>query len=221
MCVCFFSSLDSVSQFLSISRGPYWGGRGTSCSAVHIRLTLEEGEMLPFLPQPFYGGLMIYCSGFSLFSSYLEGGQFNKHACFLPRPSDSSHSHRNVLWCHCVHAQLWPSSETFSPEQPQQGAEKSSSKKNLMGAVHRCTSPKHKACLWSPGRQTDHTSDWENGVREMTEVSYFQMMIEWLKFRWPFTTVVYFLHTLDNRHLLSCQWQVQRYFCDPYLLKDG
>lgn len=48
-------------------------------------LTLKDRETWPFLPPLFYGGLMIYCSGFLLFSSYLEGGQFNKHACFLPR----------------------------------------------------------------------------------------------------------------------------------------
>lgn len=48
------------------------------------RLALKDSETLPLLSQPLYGGLMIYCSDFSLFSSYLEGGQFNKHARFLP-----------------------------------------------------------------------------------------------------------------------------------------
>lgn len=79
----------------------------------YIRLTLKYRETLPFLPQPLYGGLMIYCSGSSRFSSYLEGGQFNKHAHFLPRPSDSPHSQRNVPWCHCVQHSCDPVQRLF------------------------------------------------------------------------------------------------------------
>lgn len=79
----------------------------------YIRLTLKDSETVAFLPQPLYGGLMIYCPGFSLFSSYLEGGQFNKHAHFLPRPSDSPHSQRNVPWCHCMQHSCDPVQRLF------------------------------------------------------------------------------------------------------------
>lgn len=63
---------------------------------------LKDREMLPFLPDCLYGELMIYCFGFLLFSSYLEGGQFNKHAHFHSRPSQRPHSQRNVPRCRCV-----------------------------------------------------------------------------------------------------------------------
>lgn len=101
----------------------------------------EDDEMLPFLPQSFYGGLMIYCSDFSLFSSYLEGGQFNKHACFLPRPSDGSHSLTEKM---CYGATVCSTAVTQFRDFFTTAA------RNLMGAAHRCASPKHQACSWSP-----------------------------------------------------------------------
>lgn len=102
----------------------------------YIRLTLKDSEMLPFLPQPLYGGLMIYCSGFSLFSSYLEGGQFNKHAHFLPRPSDSPHSQRNVPWCHCVQHSCDPVRRLFHQNSLSGEQRNPARKPNPTGAAH-------------------------------------------------------------------------------------
>lgn len=75
----------------------------------HSRLTLQRGGA--FLPQPLYGGLMIYCSDFLLFPSDLERRQFNKRGCFLPRPS-IVFSHREM--CHDATAYRAAASH-FSP----------------------------------------------------------------------------------------------------------
>lgn len=124
----------------SLSPGPYWGGRGTSCSAIHPPHIKDRGT-LPFLPQPLYGGLMIYCSGFSLFSSYLEGGQFNKHAHFLSRPSDSPHSQRNVPWCHCVQHSCDPVQRLFHQNSLSREPRDPARKPNPTGTAHmaRCS----------------------------------------------------------------------------------
>lgn len=68
----------------------------------YIHIAFKRQRDVAFLPDCLYGELMIYCFGFLLFSSYLEGGQFNKHAHFHSRPSQRPHSQRNVPRCRCV-----------------------------------------------------------------------------------------------------------------------
>ena len=110
---------------------PRWQTYKLRCNA--SACALEDWETLPLLPQPLYGGLMIYCSGFS---SDLEGGQFNKRACILPRPSDSSHSQRNVLWCHCVQHSCDPV-QRLSRQNSLSGERRNPAwKPNPMGTAH-------------------------------------------------------------------------------------
>lgn len=92
------------------------------------RLTLKDSETLPLLSQPLYGGLMIYCSDFSLFSSYLEGGQFNKHARFLPPGLQIVLSRREMCHGATVCSTAVTQFRDFFTRSASEGAEKSSEK---------------------------------------------------------------------------------------------
>lgn len=151
-----------VFQFLSISRG----ATPEVAKVLRSRLTLKDSETLPLLALPLYGGLMIYCSDSSLFSSYLEGGQFNKRARFLPRPSDSPRSQRNVPWCHCVQHSCDPVQRLFHQNSPSGEQRNPARKPNPMGTASHCSRtsvhvglPRTTMLILTTGRENKvHTS---------------------------------------------------------------
>lgn len=82
---CFVVAARLWTVFSSVPspEGRSRGGGGASCGGAHPP-HIKRQRAVEFLPQPLYGRLMIYCSDFSLFSSYLEGASLTSSLFFSP-----------------------------------------------------------------------------------------------------------------------------------------
>lgn len=162
---CNSSLFSSVFQLLSlVSWGPFGGG---SAVQPFTRLTLKDSEPLPLLSQPLYGGLMIYCSDFSLFSSYLEGGQFNKHARFLPPGLQIVLSRREMCRGATVCSTAVTQFRDFFTRSASEGAEKSSEKpENLPGGSFSAPDP--QTCSSHAGNSRRQNNVNSRRSREVT-----------------------------------------------------